>query len=72
MCEQIKTFCCFRIVQYPKSGEINPSIKIFVRDVADPTNKEVVPPEEVIAWGEYIFAVITWVDLETVRYMNLS
>jgi hypothetical protein len=57
----------FRIVQYPKSGEINPSIKIFVRDLSETENKEVIPPSDVLAWGEYIFAVITWVDLKTIR-----
>jgi len=54
-------------VQYPKSGEVNPTIKVFMRDLTDNVNKEVEPPQEVINWGEYIFTVLTWVDLQTVR-----
>jgi hypothetical protein len=56
-----------RIVRYPKSGEVNPTVKIFIRDLRGNLNKEVEPPPEVTSWGEYILTVITWVDLETVR-----
>jgi hypothetical protein len=58
-----------RIVRYPKSGEVNPTIKVFVRELAESVNKEVQPPPEVTNWGEYIVAVVTWVDLDTVRYI---
>ncbi len=61
-----------RIVRYPKSGEVNPTIKVFVRElyiIAESVNKEVQPPPEVTNWGEYIVAVVTWVDLDTVRYI---
>ncbi len=59
-----------RIVRYPKSGEVNPTIKVFVRELAESVNKEVQPPPEVTNWGEYIIAVVTWVDLDTVRYID--
>ena len=52
----------FRKVRYPKSGEVNPTIKLFVRQFSEESNKEVTPPKEVTEWGEYIYAKIYWID----------
>lgn len=62
----------YKIVRYPKSGETNPTVRVFVRDVADSANKEVEPPQEVLVWGEFILTVITWVDVKTISitWMN--
>ena len=60
----------FRKVRYPKSGEVNPTIKLFVRQFSEEKNKEVIPPKEVIEWREYIYAKIYWIDDYQLRLVS--
>jgi len=63
----------YRVVRYPKAGEVNPSMTLFVRNILEEDdNKEVVPPESVVGWGEYIYTVADWTmaDVLSVTWMN--
>ena len=64
--------CLGRKVRYPKSGETNPTVKLFVRQFIEAENKEVVPPTEVTAWGEYIYDKIYWIDDSFLRSLFLG
>ena len=60
-------------MRYPKAGEVNPSMTLFVRNIMEEDdNKEVVPPESVVGWGEYIYTVADWTmaDVLSVTWMN--
>ena len=59
-------------MRYPKSGETNPTVKLFVRQFIEAENKEVVPPNEVTAWGEYIYDKIYWIDDNFLRSLFLG
>ena len=63
---------CNRVVRYPKAGEVNPSMTLFVRNIIEDDNKKVVPPESVVNWGEYIYTVADWTraDVLSVTWMN--
>lgn len=50
----------YKTVKYPKAGQKNPSVKLVVRELGEEGNKEVVPPYEVLTWGEYIYSDVTW------------
>eukprot|EP00091_Calanus_sinicus_P003745 TRINITY_DN13922_c0_g1_i1.p1 TRINITY_DN13922_c0_g1~~TRINITY_DN13922_c0_g1_i1.p1 ORF type:complete len:242 (-),score=47.97 TRINITY_DN13922_c0_g1_i1:73-798(-) len=50
----------YKVIRYPKAGEVNPTIKVFARNVEDDSNKEVVPPKEVKIWGEIIIRNLQW------------
>ena len=60
----------YRVVRYPKAGETNPSLQLFVRSMraGEETSKPVTPPSEVTAWGEYIYTVADWTESEVLRY----
>jgi len=62
----------YRVVRYPKAGEVNPTMTLFVRNVAENLNKPVAPPAEVDAWGEYIYTVADWTgpDVLSLTWMN--
>jgi len=62
----------YKKVRYPKSGETNPTINLFVYDLPQNLRKEVKPPTEVEQWDEYIYAKIYWVhDTKlSVTWMN--
>jgi dipeptidyl-peptidase-4 len=67
----------YRTVRYPKAGETNPTVSLWVRCVAplqcnDDGNKLVIPPAEVSIWGEYIYTVAEWTsdDVLSVTWMN--
>jgi len=67
----------YRTVRYPKAGETNPTVSLWVRCVAplqcnDGGNKLVVAPPEVTIWGEYIYTVAEWTsdDVLSVTWMN--
>jgi len=62
----------YRVVRYPKAGEVNPTIKLFVRNVEEDINKLVIPPVEVTNWGEYIYKVVDWTgdQVLSVTWMN--
>jgi len=62
----------YRVVRYPKAGEVNPSMTLFVRNIIEDDNKKVVPPESVVNWGEYIYTVADWTraDVLSVTWMN--
>ena len=49
-------------MRYPKAGENNPTAKLYVRKLEEVENKEVIPPEEVLYWGEYIYTDVFWVS----------
>ena len=61
----------YRVVRYPKAGETNPTLQLFVRSMkaGEETNinKPVKPPAEVTAWGEYIYTVADWTESEVLR-----
>ena len=55
------------MVRYPKAGEVNPTMTLFVRTVGEDLNKPVAPPVEVSAWGEYIYTVADWTGPDVLR-----
>ena len=57
----------YRVVKYPKAGETNPTLNLYVRNVAETVNKEVIPPAKVSAWGEYIYTVVDWDTSKVLR-----
>jgi hypothetical protein len=60
-------FDCHRVVRYPKAGEVNPTVTLFVRNVVEDLNKPVAPPAEVEGWGEYIYTVADWTGPDVLR-----
>jgi len=62
----------YRVVRYPKAGETNPTVQLFVSGFSEASKKPVNPPEEVLAWGEYIYTVADWTSEKTlsVTWMN--
>jgi len=62
----------YKVVRYPKAGESNPTLKLFVWAVGEAETKSVVPPAEVSAWGEYIYTIADWTASEvlSVTWMN--
>jgi len=54
-------------VRYPKSGETNPIAKLFVRQFSEEKNKDVIPPQKVIDWQEYIFTDVNWITENKLR-----
>jgi dipeptidyl-peptidase-4 len=62
----------YRVVRYPKAGEVNPTMSLYVRTVEEDLNKAVMPPGPVLAWGEYIYTVAGWTkeDVLSVTWMN--
>jgi len=62
----------YRVVRYPKAGEVNPTMTLFVRNIAEDLNKPVEPPAEVTGWGEYIYTVADWTqnDVLSLTWMN--
>jgi len=61
----------YKTVKYPKAGQTNPTVKLVVRNVEEDQNKDVVPPQEVLAWGEYIYSDVTWRNSTlSVTWMN--
>ena len=57
----------YKIVRYPKAGETNPTLKLFVWRVGEEGRKSVLPPAEVTAWGEYIYTIADWTDSQVLR-----
>ena len=57
----------YRVVRYPKAGEVNPTMTLFVRTIGEDVNKPVTPPAEVSAWGEYIYTVADWTGPDALR-----
>ena len=47
-------------MRYLRPGDNNPSAKLFVRKLKEAKSKEVIPPREVLNWGEYIYTDVTW------------
>jgi len=61
----------YKTVKYPKAGQENPTVKLVVRDLSEEAAKEVVPPLEVLAWGQYIYSDVTWKQSSlSVTWMN--
>ena len=58
----------YKIVRYPKAGETNPTLRLFVWRVGEDQRKLVVPPPEVTAWGEYIYTIADWTDSTVLRF----
>ena len=58
----------YKIVRYPKAGETNPTLRLFVWRVGEDQRKSVVPPPEVTAWGEYIYTIADWTDSTVLRF----
>ena len=58
------------MVRYPKAGETNPTLQLFVRSMraGEESSKPVSPPSEVTSWGEYIYTVADWTESEVLRY----
>ena len=57
----------YRVVRYPKAGETNPSLQLYVWSAKEDNSKPVVPPAEVSSWGEYIYTVADWTESEILR-----
>ena len=47
---------------------MNPTMTLHVRTIGEDDNKVVVPPDSVIAWGEYIYTVAGWTKNNVLRY----
>ena len=62
----------FRTVRYPKSGETNPIAKLFVRQLSEEKSKEIIPPQKVLNWNEYIFTSVNWITENKLRYKVLE
>jgi len=62
----------YKVVKYPKAGETNPTMNLFVWNVGEDGTKEVIPPSEVSAWGEFIYTIADWTssDVLSVTWMN--
>ena len=58
----------YKIVRYPKAGETNPTLKLFVWKVGEEERRAVVPPAEVTAWGEYLYTIAAWTDSQVLRF----
>ena len=59
----------YKVVKYPKAGETNPTMNLFVWNVGDDGTKEVIPPSEVSAWGEYIYTIADWTSSDVLRFI---
>ena len=59
-------------MRYPKAGETNPTLKLFVWKVGEGESKPVSPPVEVTAWGEYIYTIADWTDTDVLRSLNVK
>ena len=57
----------YRVVRYPKAGETNPSLQLKVWSSKERVTKEVEPPAEVAAWGEYIYTTADWTEDRVLR-----
>ena len=57
----------YRVVRYPKAGETNPSLQLKVWSSKERVSKEVEPPAEVAAWGEFIYTVADWTESRVLR-----
>ena len=58
----------YKVVKYPKAGETNPIMKLFVWKCDSPNLlMEVKPPTEVSAWGEYIYTIADWTESDLLR-----
>ena len=55
-------------MRYPKAGETNPTLKLFVWKVEEKKRMSVLPPPEVTAWGEYIYTIADWTDSTVLRF----
>ena len=55
-------------MRYPKAGETNPTLKLFVWKVGEEERRAVVPPAEVTAWGEYLYTIADWTDSQVLRF----
>ncbi len=49
------------VIKYPKSGTTNPTVSLFVMELADQSAIEVTPPGEVTAFGEYLYTAAKWI-----------
>ena len=62
----------YKVVKYPKAGETNPILKLFVWKVESPSSlQSVTPPPEVSTWGEYIYTIADWTESDLLR-LSLS
>lgn len=58
----------YKVVKYPKAGETNPILKLFVWKLESPDSlQEVTPPPEVTGWGEYIYTIADWTESDLLR-----
>ena len=53
--------------KFPIAGENNPIVKLYVRNLNQAENKEIIPPKEVLDWGEYIYSNLKWITDEELR-----
>ena len=62
----------YKIVRYPKAGETNPTLKLFVWKVGEAGRKPVKPPQQVADWDEHIYTIADWTDSQvlSVTWMN--
>ena len=51
----------------PGAGENNPIVKLWVRKLDEEQNKEIVPPKEVLDWGEYTYTELKWITDKKLR-----
>ena len=57
----------FRVARLSIPGQNFPSVKIYVRKVDELENKEVIPPKEVLDWGDYIYTDVRWITDNQLR-----
>ena len=56
-----------RVVRYPKAGQTNPALQLKVWSSKERVTKEVEPPAEVAAWGEFIYTIADWTESRVLR-----
>ena len=56
-----------RVVRYPKAGQINPALQLKVWSSRERGTKQVEPPAEVAAWGEFIYTIADWTESRVLR-----
>ena len=54
-------------MRYPKAGETNPTLRLFVWKVGEAERKAVLPPSQVTDWGEYIYTIADWTGKDVLR-----
>ncbi|KAL0277472.1 UNVERIFIED_CONTAM: hypothetical protein PYX00_004738 [Menopon gallinae] len=79
--EDLKLYPEIRSLRYPKPGTVNPTVSLYVSDLADLDNintRELLPPQALSGVSDYYFSAASWISLTEVcvvwmnRPQNLS